>query len=316
MVTVQGFAVLDLSGGDGSGSWSGFEDDIGYFQTPEFEGFDQGYTERWDLLGSVTSPSGNYQDATRLTIDLVASLPEGARPDDQMPDPVALTYVFDRDLGTITLERTHLGECAGTWEHTMTVTSRDVVQTGTGPIITLEYNETYYDYCGEDTCEVESEVVEDGDEETGGSSPQSSAPEGPPDLSSVKWLHTDVSGWDDSAVLSSVSVGSDQICLDYDQADAWPIYDLDGTEVVGNPWIFIWEAGAWYAATWEWLRPGQTCKSLHSVAGDHIKQEPFSASSGWVPTSGETYYFMVSGLARGSERNIQQRTRLMPIVWP
>ncbi len=139
---------------------------------------------------------------------------------------------------------------------------------------------------------------------------------GPPDLSTVTWLHSNVSSWPATAALASVSMSGGQICLDYDKANVWPIYDLGGTDVVGNPWIFIYENDQWYGATLEWLRPGQTCKSASSVAGDHIKQWPFDEASGWTPTSGTTYYFMVSGLARFSERNIEERTALVPFVWP
>jgi hypothetical protein len=323
MVTVEGTAVLDLSGGDGTGSWSGHEDDSGYFQAPELDGFEYAYTERWELAGTVTAPTADYDSATVFTIELVASLPEGSRADDQLPDPIELVYVFDSELGTISLERTHQGECAGTREHAMTVTAMSVLDTRTGPIITLDYEETWYDWCGEDSCPTETgtETGTSDGTDVGGGGPSAGyspygAPAGPPDLSQVTWLHTDVSGWDDSAVLSSVQISSDQICLDHDQADVWPVYDLSGTEVAGNPWIFIWERDRWYAATWEWLRPGQTCKARYAVAGDHIKQSPFGASSGWEPVSGVTYYFMVSGLARGSERNVAQRTNLVPAVWP
>ncbi len=138
----------------------------------------------------------------------------------------------------------------------------------------------------------------------------------PPDLNTVTWLHSDISSWPVTSDLASVSISGGQICLEYDMADTWPIYDLDGTAVVGNPWIFIWEDEQWYGATWEWLRPGQTCKNAASVAGDHIKQYPFDAASGWTPTSGVTYYFMVSGLARFSQRNVEERTQLVPFVWP
>ena len=142
-------------------------------------------------------------------------------------------------------------------------------------------------------------------------------PSGPPDLGAVTWLHTDVSGWPQTSTLSSVTVSADQICMDYDRANVWPIVTIGGdTDVVGNPWIFIWRDDRWYAGTWEWLRPGQTCKARTSVAGDHIKRSPFDAASGWVPTPGVTYYFMVSGLARASERNVEERTNLMPVVWP
>jgi hypothetical protein len=137
----------------------------------------------------------------------------------------------------------------------------------------------------------------------------------PPDLATVTWLHTDVSQWAQTAALSSVSLSSGSICLDYDKANVWPIYDI-GVDVVANPWIFIWENNQWYGATWEWMRPGQLCKSASSVAGSHIKQAPFGEFSGWVPTSGTTYWFMVTGLARFSERNAEERSNLVPFVWP
>jgi hypothetical protein len=144
--------------------------------------------------------------------------------------------------------------------------------------------------------------------------PQS--PSDPPDLNEVTWLHTDVSQWAQTGTLSTVSLSADQICLDYNKANSWPIKDLNGTKVVGNPWIFIWENERWYAATWEWLRPGQICKSRSAVAGDHIKQSPFNGDPHWTPKSGKTYWFMVSGLARSSLRNVEERTNLMKVVWP
>lgn len=146
--------------------------------------------------------------------------------------------------------------------------------------------------------------------------PETEDPEPPPpDLSTVTWLHSDVSQWPETATLSPISTSSSNICLDYDMANVWPIYNI-GVDVVANPWIFIWQDAQWYAGTWEWLRPGQTCKAITSVAGDHIKVAPFGENSGWVPTSGTTYYFMVSGLARFSERNVEERSNLVPFVWP
>ena len=135
----------------------------------------------------------------------------------------------------------------------------------------------------------------------------------PPPLDELVWLHSDISSWPQTATLSSVSVSSDQICLPNDGVHAWPIHNLDGTDVVGNPWIVLEHEGTWYAATWEWLRPGQECKAKTSVNGDHIKQPPLDT---WSPTSGETYWFMVSGLARFGERNVEARTNRVPAGWP
>ena len=136
------------------------------------------------------------------------------------------------------------------------------------------------------------------------------------DLNNVTWLHTDVSGWSQTATLSSVTVSGGEICLNYNKADTWTVTDYGDVEVVANPWVFIWHDDQWYGATWEWLRPSQTCKSSSSVAGDHIKQEPFGENGGWVPTSGETFYFMVSGLARTSLQNVHERSNVVQVVWP
>ena len=142
------------------------------------------------------------------------------------------------------------------------------------------------------------------------------------DLSAVAWLHTDVTGWAQTATLSSVSIDSSHVCLDYDKANDWPIGQISGVDAVANPWVFIWrpdlegDDGQWYGATWEWMRPGQTCKASTSVAGDHIKQSPYHPTSGWAPSSGETLHFMVSGMARMGTPNIQERSNLVQVVWP
>jgi len=87
-------------------------------------------------------------------------------------------------------------------------------------------------------------------------------------------------------------------------------------DVVANPWVFIEHQGQWYAGTWEWLVPGSSCKGMTSVAGDHIKQPPFGPMN-WKPTSGQTLYFMVSGLARfPSVSNISERSNIVEVIWP
>ncbi len=143
-------------------------------------------------------------------------------------------------------------------------------------------------------------------------------PEEPPplDLGNVRWLHTDVSGWAQTTNLASVTFQGGQICLNHDHADAWPPGDIGGVVVAANPWVFIWHEGRWWGATWEWMRPGQTCKNQSSVAGDHIKRAPFDEASGWRPASGQVLYFMVSGLARDAMRNAEERSNPVRVVWP
>ena len=148
--------------------------------------------------------------------------------------------------------------------------------------------------------------------------PDSQPPSPPPlDLKKVKWLHTNVSGWPATAKLSSVTFSSSNICLNYDKANVWSKNQISGVDVNANPWVFIYHSGLWYGATWEWLRPGQTCKARTSVAGDHIKQSPFDAASGWKPKKGQVLYFMVSGLARmGNITNVKERTAPVKVTWP
>jgi len=152
--------------------------------------------------------------------------------------------------------------------------------------------------------------------------PQSQFPP-PLDLAQVQWLHTNVHSWAETATLSSVSVNPSTICLDHDRGSSWTAVNIaPGVDANANPWVFIWRpalngpAGTWYGATWEWMRPAQGCKQRYAVAGDHIKRAPFHINSGWTPSPGETLYFMVSGLARSVERNQEERSNVVQVVWP
>ena len=112
------------------------------------------------------------------------------------------------------------------------------------------------------------------------------------DLNSVTWLHTNVSGWAETSRITNVSVGAPPICIEHTKAGQWPV--KDGLE--GNPWVFVNQGGRWYAATYEWLAPGQTCKAIHADnIGSHIGIPPLSS---WRPQSGELVGFMVSARAR------------------
>jgi len=134
----------------------------------------------------------------------------------------------------------------------------------------------------------------------------------PADFSGVTWLHSNVAGWPQTASLS-VSVGGGSISLNYSKAKVWPGVSAAGAIVNANPWIFVLRDGAWYAGTFEWLRPGQTSKPVSVVAGDHIKKSPLNNFS---PRSGEVYGFMVSGLARTKTRNVRERSNVVMVRWP
>ena len=80
--------------------------------------------------------------------------------------------------------------------------------------------------------------------------------------------------------------------------------------------MFVNLNGQWYAATFEWLRQGQTSKPkgvLDGSMGDHIKVPPLNR---WRPRSGERIGLMVSGLARTKMRNVQERSNVSMVTWP
>lgn len=133
-------------------------------------------------------------------------------------------------------------------------------------------------------------------------------------LSDVVWLDTDVSGWSETAKLSSVSISGSTISLPFDKTNTWSTVYYDGADMNANPWIFIEKDGKWYASTWEWFKKGSYSKSTSAVAGDHMKKSEFSDS--WKPTSGVRYGFMVSGLARLDKRNVSERSNIIMITWP
>ena len=135
----------------------------------------------------------------------------------------------------------------------------------------------------------------------------------PQTIDHIVWLHHNVSGWAQTANLSSVRISGGTITLKYDKANVWPGVEHAGAFVNANPWVFVYRDGRWYAATWEWLRVGQTSKAVSSVHGSHIKESPLGS---FVPQSGETYGFMVSGLARDSRRNVEERSNIVAVRWP
>ena len=139
------------------------------------------------------------------------------------------------------------------------------------------------------------------------------------DLSRVTWLHTDVSGWAETTSLS-VEIGAGVICLNFDKSASWPSASIDHTSgtrkinVNANPLVFVNHGGQWYGGTWEWFTPGNGCKPMTSVAGDHIKVAPLVD---WVPATGEEIYFMAAGLSRSASiTNVQERSQPVKVIWP
>lgn len=145
----------------------------------------------------------------------------------------------------------------------------------------------------------------------GGGPLAADAPESGDIPAGTSFLHADVSSWPVTAKLQA-SVSGGQIRMPYDKTKSWP--GIDG--INANPWIIVNLDGQWFAATFEWLRVGQTSKPvgvLDGSKGDHIKVAPLSS---WRPRSGERFGFMVSGLARAQSRTVKERSNVSWVVWP
>jgi hypothetical protein len=128
------------------------------------------------------------------------------------------------------------------------------------------------------------------------------------DPNSIHYLHADVSGWPITSSLS-VSIGGGSVNMPYDKTNVWPARG----GLNANPWIIVNVDGQWTAATFEWLRVGQTSKPMSVVAGDHIKKPPLN---NFRPQSGVTYGWMVTSLARDSSRTVNERTNIVLATWP
>jgi len=135
-----------------------------------------------------------------------------------------------------------------------------------------------------------------------------------PPLNQLTWLHTDISGWAQTSTIEKVLVQSSQICINHSKAGQWPVFVNGGVEAEGNPWVVAQVGGTWYAATYEWLRPGQICKGITAAnIGPHIKKSPLNT---WVPQAGELVGFMVSTRARDGVSSGDERSNLVSITWP
>ena len=145
------------------------------------------------------------------------------------------------------------------------------------------------------------------------------------DPSQVRWLHTNPTNWSVTSTITDVrirDVKAGGICVEHTRAGRWPVVNINGTPLEGNPWVFAEIGGRWYAGTYEWNRPGQTCKltvaGKHGTPtdelGPHIKVAPMT---NWKPRSGDRVGFMVSTPARyGADGPRRERSNIVIVTWP
>lgn len=137
------------------------------------------------------------------------------------------------------------------------------------------------------------------------------------DLRQVIFLHRDISSWPVTSRVTDVRITSSEICVEHTGAGRFPTSTFGTIQVEGNVWILAQFGGRWYAATYDWLRIGQTCKTMtaRELGVDQIRIAPMDAS--WPgPRSGETVGFMVSARARDDVRAGEERTNVVLRRWP
>lgn len=129
-------------------------------------------------------------------------------------------------------------------------------------------------------------------------------------LEQVKFLHTDVSKWPITSRVTAIRfVPGKKLAIEHTKAGKWPVAD----DVEGNPHVIANYEGRWYSATYEWLRPGQTEKSIHAGnIGSKIGTAPLDK---WVPQSGELVGLFVSTHARFNERTSNERSNVVWVHW-
>lgn len=136
------------------------------------------------------------------------------------------------------------------------------------------------------------------------------------DLSAVTFLHTDIREWPITSKLTDVELperGKRGVRCKHTKAGKWPV--SEGAE--GVLWILAQIGGRWYAATCEWLRPGQTFKPTLDAEniGAHTKVEPLAS---WTPQPGEIVGLMVSttGGREKKRHTVPERSQVVRVIWP
>lgn len=139
------------------------------------------------------------------------------------------------------------------------------------------------------------------------------------DLSTVVFLHANVSRWPATSEITGVRIREQDICMFHTKAHSWPVLNTP-VAIYGNPWVIAKIDGTWYAGTFEWMRPGQECKAvghgegtLRDRIGLGVELEPLES---WKPKKGEMVGLMYSTFARGSERSINERSNVVLVPWP
>jgi hypothetical protein len=143
-------------------------------------------------------------------------------------------------------------------------------------------------------------------------------------MSELVWLHApDAADWDVTSTISDVTFSPQgtsnvtKICFPHSKAGKWK----QSGAGEGNVWVVAEVDGTWYAATWDYIRPGQICKSANDFTWNSRRDGIFAHTQrppleGRVPRSGDRIGIMVSGFARTSQRTVLEKSNIFMTVWP
>lgn len=137
----------------------------------------------------------------------------------------------------------------------------------------------------------------------------------PDDLSDVVFIESpQVRDWNVGADLN-LSINGVSVILDHRPnansrvTGRWPAINIFNTAVNANAWGVVKMNGVWMAGTWEYLRVGQTIKSLSAFRFGHFRPPLFSFDRSF--NTGDVYGFFVSGTIRAGSglNNIAERSK-------
>lgn len=131
------------------------------------------------------------------------------------------------------------------------------------------------------------------------------------DLDAVTWYGPDIRDWPATSELpKGIYISGNMVNFPHTSAGKWQ-RNKDG-KLEGNVWAIVNYNGKWRAASWEWLKPGQTSKPWTKIEQGHFKVGDLA---GYQIKQGEEVYIIAAGLSRGNERGTKERTKATKVRW-
>ncbi len=148
-IRVEGWAELDLRENHSNGDrWFGQEFHTVYVLEDGADEYTQQTRDDFDLAGRVVMPHRNLGEADFLVMNMDSSWVGSDRDETLNPPEDGHTrYAYDRANGMLWAQR-DIKSQNDTYEHELEVTELAISESAVGPVIYLEYTETYFQ--GED----------------------------------------------------------------------------------------------------------------------------------------------------------------------